>query len=234
MLLPLPLAILLDIEGTVCSIDFVQNALFPYSLAVLPKFLDKNWSEDSFQPYRDAFPENVRTSPQCLEAHVRELSAKDLKAPCLKQLQGLLWQEGYETGALIAPIYPDVPPAVRRWVANHRRVYIYSSGSVAAQKLLFSHTTADPPDMTPLFSGYYDTVNAGPKQDPTSYTTIATAEGIDPAQWLFLSDNVKEAAAAKAAGMHAVILVRPGNPTLTEEDTAAHKFVESFSSLEGI
>ena len=107
---PTPKVVLLDIEGTVCSISFVRDVLFPYALDVLPGFLHENWSAPEFAPYRDAFPAEACDTPEHLEAYVRELTAQDLKVPCLKQLQGLLWRTGYESGAIKAPIYADVPP----------------------------------------------------------------------------------------------------------------------------
>ncbi|KAI5790240.1 HAD-like domain-containing protein, partial [Geopyxis carbonaria] len=216
----------------VCSIDFVRETLFPYALEVLPSYLQENWSDSSFEKYRDAFPEEVRGTPQSLEAYVRELSAKDLKVPCLKQLQGLLWRSGYESGAIKAPIYDDVLPAIKKWLDGGKKVMIYSSGSVEAQKLLFKHTNStEDADMTPLFSGYYDTVNAGMKQDPKSYSIIAENEGIEPQGWLFLSDNVKEVEAAKSAGMDSIVLVRPGNAPLTAQDRATHRVVDSFEQI---
>jgi len=110
-------------------------------------------------------------------------------------------------------------------------VCIYSSGSVAAQKLLFAHTDAPNPDLTALLSSYYDTVNAGPKQDPSSYAAIAAAEDIPPGDWIFLSDNVKEVVAAKEAGMESTVLIRPGNAPLTSQERSAHKAVETFDGL---
>lgn len=39
-------------------------------------------------------------------------------------------------------MYPDVPGALRTWKTHDTAVYIYSSGSVEAQKLLFGHSEA--------------------------------------------------------------------------------------------
>jgi len=198
---------------------------------VLPAFLRDHWDEAGFQPYRGAFPAPARDTPQQLERYVSELAAQDAKVACLKQLQGLLWQTGYETGAIRAPLYDDVPAALRRWVDRGLRVLIYSSGSVAAQKLLFQHTDAALADLTPLLSGYYDTVSAGAKQDAASYLRISHAEGIAPPRWLFLSDNVKEVEAAKRAGMVAIVVVRPGNAPLDAGVERAHRVVDSFGGL---
>ncbi|KAL7272316.1 enolase-phosphatase E1 [Rhizina undulata] len=213
-------AVLLDIG---C---FVRDVLFPYALAALPAFLKAQWDSPSFQPYREAFPEDVKDTPAHLEAYVRELSEKDLKVSCLKQLQGLLWRTGYENGEIKAPIYPDVLPAIKTWVERGLRVDIYSSGSVAAQKLLFQHTDTPEGDLTKYFSAYFDTVSAGMKVDASSYAKIAENTGVPALEWLFLSDNVKEVEAAIAAGMDAAVVVRPGNAPLTEED-GKHRVVEN-------
>lgn len=105
-----------------------------------------------------------------------------------------------------------------------------------AQQLLFAHTTSG--DITPLLSGYYDTVNAGMKQVPQSYSTIFEDQeatlggGLSKEEWLFFSDNVKEVQAAEEAGMRAVVLVRPGNAELSEEDKKDKWVVESFDEVE--
>lgn len=108
---------------------------------------------------------------------------------------------------------------------------IYSSGSVPAQKLLFGHTTATPSDMTPYVSDWFDTVNAGPKTEPASYSRIASKyPHIEPRQWLFLSDNLKEVEAAKAAGMLSLPVVRPGNAPIEDGDVLASA-VRHFGEL---
>lgn len=209
----------------------MRDVLFPYALSALPKFLEENWSSPEFAPYKAAFPDHAQESSTALESYVRELTEKDVKVACLKSLQGLLWRTGYENGTIKAPIYPDVFPAIRTWVREKGlRVMIYSSGSVAAQKLLFRYTDIldlENGDLTPYFTGYYDTVNAGMKQDPQSYRNIAEDTKIQPEEWLFLSDSIKEVEAAKAAGMNSMIVVRPGNEPLTPGDRAHHRVLDN-------
>ncbi|KAI5854054.1 acireductone synthase-like protein [Tricharina praecox] len=231
MSLPAVKAILIDIEGTVCSISFVKDILFPYALDATRSFLVQNWSEPWFQPYLLAFPEPSRDTPENLEEFIRYATSADLKIPSLKGFQGLLWKDGYTSGAIKAPIYDDVLPALRRWRDEGKKVLVYSSGSVPAQKLLFQHTDTEMADMTPLFDGYYDTVNAGLKQKATSYRKIIEQEGIDADGWLFLSDNVGEVEAAKEAGMDAIVLVRPGNSPLDQDVGKKHTVVETFSAI---
>jgi enolase-phosphatase E1 len=108
---------------------------------------------------------------------------------------------------------------------------IYSSGSIAAQKLLFAHT--DSGDLTPLLTDYFDTTTAGPKTESKSYRTIAARYPEWKArEWLFLSDNVREVRAALEAGMRACVVRRPGNPPLGEMGGAdGLEVVDSFEEV---
>ncbi|UNI16273.1 Acireductone synthase [Purpureocillium takamizusanense] len=219
-----------DIEGTVCSISFVHDVLFPYALDTLSGHLDQNWDSSSFAQYRDAFPAEYRNDRVALEAHVRDLIARDVKAPYLKALQGHLWKQGYESGEIKAPLFPDVAPLITAAHAVGKKIIIYSSGSVPAQKLLFAHTSATPPDLTPLITGFFDTVNAGPKTEPGSYATIlASYPDIAPSRWLFLSDNLKEVSAALTSGMVSLPVTRPKNAPFPPNDQLAQLAIPDFS-----
>lgn len=155
----------------------------------------------------------------------------DLKVPYLKALQGYLWEEGYRTGKLRAPLFDDVGPALASWHSSGLDIMIYSSGSVPAQKLLFGHTTSQPSDMTSLITDWFDTVNAGSKVSPESYTKIISRyPDIEPNRWLFLSDNLKEVEAAQAAGMQSLVVIRPGNNPI-ERDSILESAVLDFSTL---
>lgn len=150
-----------------------------------------------------------------------------------------MWEEGFRSGELKAPLFPDVAPKLQSWKDSGRRLVIFSSGSVAAQKLFFGHTDAGvapdgrPGDLTPWISGWFDTVNAGPKTVAESYYAIVQQEQPDGGEvhgeWLFLSDNVKEVDAAVAAGMQSLVVTRPGNPPLPEDLT--HTVVSSFDDI---
>ncbi|PTB48172.1 hypothetical protein M431DRAFT_501433 [Trichoderma harzianum CBS 226.95] len=224
--------LLLDIEGTVCPISFVKDVLFPYALDVLPTFLTEQWDESSFAEYRNAFPEEYRNDRSAFEAHVRDLVARDVKASYLKALQGYLWKKGYESGVLKAPLFPDVPPFITNAHAAGQKIMIYSSGSVPAQKLFFAHTTAQPPDMSVLISDWFDTVNAGPKTDVASYTTILSHyPDISPTRWIFLSDNLNEVDAARQSGMHSVPAVRPGNAPLPSHHPLTEFAISEFTPV---
>ncbi|MFA5989590.1 MAG: acireductone synthase [Sphingomonas sp.] len=200
----MPKAILTDIEGTTSSISFVADVLFPYARARLAS-------------YCAAHPQVVApilAQVQALEpgdpiATMERWIDEDRKITPLKTLQGMIWEGGFTTGAFKGHIYPDAAAALRRWHDEGRLLYIFSSGSVAAQKLLFGHSEAG--DLTPLFSGYFDTTT-GPKREACAYAAIAAAIGLPPADILFLSDISAETEAAKAAGMGALLIDRAGGP----------------------
>ncbi len=214
--MPTP-AVLLDIEGTTTSISFVTDVLFPFAANAIPEFLkahadDEEINDARVQVLQDATPEErLLTGDAGVIAVVRRQMAGDVKATGLKLLQGLVWRHGYQTGRITGHVYADVPKALAAWHAAGRSAAIYSSGSRLAQQLLFRHSDAG--DLTPLLSGYYDTTS-GPKRESASYAAIARAWGKAPADITFCSDIPAEADAAHAAGMHAVVLMRPGNAPL--------------------
>lgn len=186
-------AVLTDIEGTTSSIAFVTDTLFPYARDRLAGYVAGH--PEQVAPLLDAVCAEEPGDP--VETLLRWID-EDRKATPLKTLQGLIWAEGYADGTLKGHVYADAADALRRWHAAGLRLYVYSSGSVAAQKLIFGHS--DQGDLTPLFSGYFDTVT-GPKREPGSYRHIAGAIGLPPGEILFLSDNTREIDAARAAGL---------------------------------
>lgn len=194
-----PRAILLDIEGTTSSIAFVAEVLFPYARARLAGFVAEHPAEVA--PILAQVPgdDPVATLIGWIDA--------DAKETPLKTLQGMIWAAGYADGTLRGHVYPDTPAALRRWHAAGLPVHIYSSGSIAAQKLLFGHSIAG--DLTPYLSGYFDTTT-GPKREAGSYARIADAIGLPTAAVLFVSDMAPEIDAARAAGMQALRIDRGG------------------------
>jgi enolase-phosphatase E1 len=119
-------------------------------------------------------------------------------------------ERGFDSGDLVAHFFPNVIPALRAWRAAGHRLYVFSSGSVTAQRSWFAHSPEGDP--TPPLSGHFDTENAGPKRVPDSYRVIATVIGADPARIVFLSDVTAELDAAREAGWHTVGVRRPGEP----------------------
>jgi enolase-phosphatase E1 len=205
-----PRAILLDIEGTTSAIAFVKETLFPFAERALDGFLHAHAAEPEIAPILD----EVRALAPGKDpaAALRGWMARDEKVTPLKALQGMIWREGFESGALRGHLWPDVAPCLRAWADAGIALRIYSSGSVEAQKLLFGHSEAG--DLTPLLSGYDDT-RTGPKREAASYAAIAAAAGHAPAEMLFLSDVAEELDAAAAAGLAVCQLVRAADGTVS-------------------
>lgn len=202
-------AILSDIEGTTTSLDFVKDTLFPYAAERLGPFLAQHGTRPEVQAIFTLIEREVGHAlslSECTEI-LRQWMAEDRKVTPLKSLQGLIWEEGYASGDLKGHIYPDAAFALRQWKTQGLALFIFSSGSVKAQQLLFSHSDAG--DLTPLFSGYFDTTT-GAKSDPLAYETIARGIGLPTWQILFLSDIPAELAAARTAGFKVIGLDRAG------------------------
>jgi enolase-phosphatase E1 len=209
-----PRAVLLDVEGTTSSIAFVAEVLFPYAREHLADYVAQHEGDLA------ALLDEVRAEAPGEDpvATLLRWIDEDRKATPLKTLQGMIWADGYAAGTLTGHVYPDAVAGLRRWHAAGIALHVYSSGSVAAQKLLFGHSDAG--DLTPLFSGYFDTAVGG-KREPGSYAAIARAIDLPPGAILFLSDVVEELEAAHAAGMPGILLARDGNATAVPYPVAA-------------
>jgi len=208
----------------------VHDVLFPYALKTLPDVLTTEWDSPSFTPYRDAFPPEHRSTPDALLAHVKYLMSWDVKVAYLKNIQGYLWKRGYANG-LVCTLFPDVPAAMKLWSSLSIKTIIYSSGSIAAQQDLFAHT--DQGDLRGLIEDYFDTTNAGLKQEKTSYEKIwEKHKGLgEKKNWLFLTDRVVEVRAAREAGLLSWLIWREGNVLLTDEDKHGQKIIDSFDEV---
>jgi enolase-phosphatase E1 len=201
-------AIVTDIEGTTSSISFVRDVLFPYARQRLPAFIETHGDTPEVLHWlHEAAKEAglVEASRQEVIELLLQWIDEDRKSTALKALQGMIWKDGYEAGDYRSHMYPDVAARLREWHARGLPLYVYSSGSVPAQKLLFGYSEAG--DLTPLFSGYFDT-ETGHKREADSYRRIAEAINIPPAQILFLSDIVEELDAAVSAGLKTAWLIR--------------------------
>ncbi len=187
-------AVVTDIEGTTSSISFVKDVLFPYARARMADYVASGGPGLEDVPG----PDRLATLLAWMDA--------DAKETALKAIQGRIWREGFESGALKGHLYPDTAPALRRWAARGLRLYVYSSGSEEAQRLLFGHSAAG--DLTGLFAGFYDT-RIGAKREAASYAAIARAIGLPADATLFLSDVAAELDAAAQAGFVTCQLLRP-------------------------
>ncbi|WP_376095873.1 acireductone synthase [Roseomonas sp. CCTCC AB2023176] len=200
--------VLTDIEGTTSAIAFVKETLFPYAERALDGFL----AERAGEPEVAAILDDVRALAPGQDPAVtlRGWMERDEKVTPLKTLQGLIWRQGFAGGEVVGHLWPDVTPCLRAWRAAGVRLAVFSSGSVAAQRLLFGHSVAG--DLTPLFDGFFDT-RTGAKREAASYAAIAAALGERPGDVLFLSDVAEELDAARAAGMATCQLVRAADGT---------------------
>jgi enolase-phosphatase E1 len=228
----MPQTILTDIEGTTSSISFVKDVLFPYARRALPAFVQAHGEQPQVRRWLDAVATEHGSicSDEVIVETLQGWIDQDRKHTALKALQGMIWEAGYRDADFTAHIYADAAPALQDWYRQGLTLYVYSSGSVPAQKLFFSNSDAG--DLTPLFSGWFDTESGGKREAP-SYRTIAGAMGVAPADVLFLSDVVEELDAAREAGMQTVLVDRRQDypsPRLGEA-THGHTRVESFAEI---
>ena len=204
-------AVLTDIEGTTTPIAFVRDTLFPFARERLPGFLAAHGDEPEvarlIADTRDLAPDR-----DPLTALLGWMDA-DAKVTPLKALQGLIWDEGYREGLLQGQLYSDVAPALRQMQQRGLKLYVYSSGSAHAQRLIFGHSVDG--DLVPLFGGFFDTTVGG-KRSAGSYHAIAAETGHLPAEILFLSDVAEELEAAGAAGLATMQLVREADGTVPD------------------
>ncbi|HEV7744731.1 MAG TPA: acireductone synthase [Pyrinomonadaceae bacterium] len=230
--------LLLDIEGTTTPIDFVYKVLFPYARRHVREFVEIHANDllaeiNGLKAEHRADNEHGNNPPVWRESssdllldsiaeYFNWLMDLDRKSTSLKALQGKIWEAGYLSGRLRSEVYPDLPPAFARWRDQGRQIYIYSSGSVLAQKLLFAHTTNG--DLSESISGYFDTTT-GAKKASSSYQSIAANIGRPAREVLFISDVTGELDAARSAEMQTILCMRPGN---AEAQSETHRAVDTF------
>ncbi|XP_077157171.1 enolase-phosphatase E1 [Paroedura picta] len=244
-------AILLDIEGTTTPIAFVKDTLFSYVKDNIRDYLRTHWEdeecqqdvgllrkqadEDSHMDGVVPIPLETRDGEEEIERVIQAVidnvhwqMSLDRKTTALKQLQGHIWRAGYASGSLKGELFEDVVPAIRKWRERGMKIYVYSSGSVEAQKLLFEHSTKG--DILELFNGHFDT-KIGSKVDSESYQRIAASIGCSPNNLLFLTDVTREADAAEEADVHVAVVIRPGNAGLTDDEKSYYRLITSFDEL---
>lgn len=232
--------ILLDIEGTVSPLAYVHEVMFPFAREHVAEFLAEHWDRPQAmaalgQMAMDAghgtltewCPTELGSgnASAWVVAQVHRLMVEDAKLTGLKQLQGLIWEQGFRTGALCATLFDDVAECLHSWYAKGRDLRIYSSGSVQAQQLFFQHTQAG--DLSGLVSGWYDTRTGG-KRDPSSYSAIVKDAGCVPEDVLFVSDVVEELDAARAVNVKTALAIRPGN---RETEAMQHSRIQTLREI---
>jgi enolase-phosphatase E1 len=214
-------AILLDIEGTTTPVSYVFEVLFPFARDNAEIFLETRGEDadvradlallrQDYQHESQPVPPWEGDEPIAAVPYVHYLIGCDRKSTALKSLQGKIWDAGYQAGQLKSQLFADVLPALQRWQQAGKGIYIFSSGSVQAQKLIFQYSEAG--DLTAYISGYFDTTT-GPKREAESYRKIAGAIAQPPEQILFISDVAAELSAAQAAGLQTLFSSRLGNAT---------------------
>jgi len=237
-------ALLLDIEGTTTPIDFVYKVLFPYAREHVRDYLANNAASPIVEgdiaalielnkdgvrrglepPRVDGSVEEI--SLEKLVAYVHWLMDRDSKATPLKSIQGRIWEAGYNSGELRSQVFEDVPRAFGRLHKQRRKIFIYSSGSALAQKLLFSATQFG--DLTSYISDYFDT-NIGAKKESESYARISKAIAVPAPNILFVSDVIDELDAARSAGLETSLCIRPGNHPQSSQSN--HETIRSFDEI---
>jgi len=237
--------LLLDIEGTTCPINFVAGVLFPYAKAELAQFLADQRHETSVQTLisnawqewlldpdptsqsllQSAPKEKEDTEHQAIIQYLQHLIKIDKKSTALKDLQGKIWKQGYENGEIQTALFPETTAALKSWSEAGLKLAVYSSGSVAAQQLLYNYTGEG--DLRQLFCGWFDT-HTGNKKEPISYRAIAQELQAKPEQVAFISDNRAECDAAAEAGLSTLFSLRPGNP---DQDPGNHPVITDLSDV---
>ena len=220
-------AIVTDIEGTTSDIRFVHDVLFPWARQHLAPYLRTHNADPAvaaaLADLRQEIAQPQATTEQLIEVLYRFMD-EDRKSTALKALQGMIWRSGYLNGDFTGHLYPDVLPALKKWRQQGISLYVYSSGSVAAQKLLFGYS--DYGDITALFSGYFDT-RVGAKREADAYRNIARQIHLPAGALLFLSDIHQELDAARQAGWHTLQLIRG-----EADSESRHRQVNRFDRIE--
>jgi enolase-phosphatase E1 len=236
-------AVILDIEGTTTPIDFVHRTLFQFAKQNMHNFLKENINSEgvrkAIRELRSIYNEiqgnltgidsgNTVDDKGSIEndaSILNHLIDIDSKATQLKLIEGMIWEEGYKDGRLRGEVYADVPIYMKKWTSLGKKIYIYSSGSVLAQRLIFSSTKYG--DLTAYITNYFDT-EIGRKTDPESYGKIAERIGINPQRILFISDSMGELKAAASRGFQTLMILRDGNSEKSEYPST----IEDFSEIE--
>lgn len=223
---------LLDIEGTTAPIAFVHQVLFPFAKKHIVRFLNSyQFPEDRLREIKLEFekdlalneegffsrfskseskiiPGSLSFSNEIIPFYFEYLIEKDRKFGPLKEIQGKIWKEGYESGEIKSIVYEDVPGFLENAIKEGIKNHVYSSGSVEAQILIYQYSELG--DLRNYFTSYFDTAVGG-KREKESYKTIADKLNSSSNQIRFFTDIVEEAEAASSVGMDVVILNRPGN-----------------------
>lgn len=228
-------AIVSDIEGTTTALSFVKDVLFPYATEHLAAYVERHHKAERVAVCLNDAIETIFREQGIKGANLELVIAtllrwisEDRKHTALKTLQGYIWEDGYVRGDFEGHVYEDVPGFMKHLKERDVPFYIYSSGSVKAQELLFSHSLYG--NLCSLISGYFDT-STGAKRDPSSYQNIIKKIKTLPEHTLFVSDVQQELDAAGEAGMQTMQILRDG-VTPAKGHHIAKDFSEFWSDLQ--
>ncbi|NBU98665.1 MAG: acireductone synthase [Spirochaetia bacterium] len=224
---------LFDIEGTTAPISFVHEVLFPYSKNNLLSYLQKNkisnlifsnLQEDHKKDKNsNLYKSSLENSADSLFSYLEFLISVDRKNAGLKEIQGEIWKQGYESGDIKSQIFQDTLDFFQFIKKNNKQINIYSSGSILAQKLIFKYSNLG--DMSSYITNYFDT-GVGPKRDSNSYLAISKALNCSPNEIIFFTDIQEEADSALSIGIKSYLMLRKGNSPL---ELIKHPTLNSFS-----
>ncbi|GFQ68287.1 enolase-phosphatase E1 [Trichonephila clavata] len=156
-------AIILDIEGTMTSIDFIRENVFPYAESHLEDFIMNNWEEvkeiglllqqqsgDSKGNSEDLIPlpqvptteniDEIQNFQRALVFYVKQRMNANRNDPAMKKIQGLVLRNAFRSGDIIAEIYPDTVKALETWSLENKQVFTYSTGIREVQVEFFKNT----------------------------------------------------------------------------------------------
>lgn len=217
---------LFDIEGTTTDIAFVHKTLFPYSRQRMIEYVTAH--EKDLSPQLEEVRQTI-TIEGGKESDLKEVIKtlinwidEDRKHKALKEIQGLIWDEGYKNGAFQGHVYPDVRPFFENLHARGYIIGIYSSGSVHAQRLIMANSSSG--DLTPYIKYYFDT-QVGQKREKVSYQNIAMKTQLPPEEIHFFSDVPEELKAAELAGFRVSHVVREGT------ESSSFQGIKNFSEF---
>lgn len=218
-------AVLVDLEGVLLPMAFMTDTLIPLAARRLGGYIVEHAEDEEVE---EALEETGRLmggyelDPTQAESLLLRWMKQGRKATPLKILQGLVWREAYENGALDGALYADAVERLRSWAASGLRLFVYSSSSQAAQKLLLGQCASEDP--TGLFEDFYDT-RLGQKIEPGSYRDICERLGLPAEAILVLSENEEELDAARTAGLATLRIARDGSVE------SAHRVAPDLASL---
>ena len=219
-------AIITDIEGTTTDIHFVHKVLFPYSRENIHAYLIVNQNKPEVITELNEIRklmDNIDATLDDINQQLIQWIDSDVKIAPLKNLQGFIWQQGFQQGEFKGHVYADAYENLIKWHQQKIKLYIYSSGSVKAQQLLFQYSTYG--DIRYLFDGYFDT-KVGPKKEASSYAEILKQIQCQPEETLFLSDVVAECDAAYENNMQTRLLNRDNQVFEDNQHLVCHTFNE--------